>query len=581
MWFLENLARFRKEREAIATLNSEVDWLLLADWKLDNGKTLCLVADIEVFGRCRSLIMLYPTNYPASPPTVRPREENRHLSTHQYRSGELCLEWGPDTWHEKITGADMLISAHKLLEIENRTEEDSRLIEAPSRHLLTLGQELRTNYLRFIADAPLISYVQSLSEQKSGTVQFNVMCSRKNVVAFIASFSPLNGEKWCHPALPPALEKTTSQIEGHFFKTTLEAEVLKSQPLESLFDVLEAQNYDVSPLKSLSTCFALIIDVSDGLHLFLTLNGKEWNQFAQVDINSKEVNPRLLPEFINLRTKTVGIVGLGSAGSKIAISLARTGVRDFFLVDHDVFLQENICRHELNWEDVGQHKIDGIAHQLKLIAPDINVRCSPFKLSGQEPTATVDSVLSQLGTCDLIIDATADPCTLNQLSTVASQQLKPMVWLKIYPGGIGGMIARFRPNEDPDPKTTRAALREHLEKLELPEIQETANYTTVNSEGDVIASNDADVTLIAANATRMALDILIKREPSDFPCSLYLIGLSQGWIFDQPFRTIPIDLSEVQSSITEPELPENEANEALGFIAQLISKEKNEDPSTG
>ncbi len=407
------------------------------------------------------------------------------------------------------------------------------------------------------------------------------MFSRKSVVAFIASFSPINGEKWCHPALPPELEKTTSQTEGHFFKTTLEAEVLKSQPLESPFDVLEAQNHDVSPLKSSSTCFALIIDVSDGLHLFLTSNEKEWNRFAQVDINSQGETFRLLPDFINLSTKMVGIVGLGSAGSKVAISLARTGVRNFFLVDHDVFLQENICRHELNWEDVGQHKIDGIAHQLKLIAPDINVRCSPFKLSGQEPTATVDSVLSQLGTCDLIIDATADPCTLNQLSTVASQQLKPMVWLKIYPGGIGGMIARFRPNEDPDPKTTRAALREHLEKLELPEIQEATDYTTINDEGEVIAASDADVTLIAANATRMALDILIKREPSDFPCSLYLIGLSQGWIFEQPFHTIPIDLSEVQSIITEPELPENEANEALGFIEQLISKQKNEDPSTG
>ena len=31
MWFLKNLARFNKEREAITTLISEADWLLLAD----------------------------------------------------------------------------------------------------------------------------------------------------------------------------------------------------------------------------------------------------------------------------------------------------------------------------------------------------------------------------------------------------------------------------------------------------------------------------------------------------------------------------------------------------------------------
>ena len=212
MWFLKNLARFHKEQEAIAALNSEVDWLLLADWKVDNGKILCLIADIKVPGCCHPLIMLYPTNYPASPPTVRPRQANQHLSTHQYRSGELCLEWGPDTWHEEITGADMLISAHKLLEIENPMEEDSPQISAPSRHSLTLGQELRFNTLRFVTDVPLTSYTQSLPEKISGTTQFHVMLSRENIVAFIEGFVPLNHEKWCHPTLPPELKKTTSSL---------------------------------------------------------------------------------------------------------------------------------------------------------------------------------------------------------------------------------------------------------------------------------------------------------------------------------------------------------------------------------
>ena len=581
MWFLKNLARFHKEREAITTLISKVDWLLQADWKLNNDTTLCFAADVEVHGRCYPVIMLYPTNYPASPPTVRPCETNQYWSTHQYRSGELCLEWGPDTWHEGITGADVLISTHKLLEIENVIEDDSTRIEAPTRHLLTLGQELRSNYLRFITDPPLISYTQSLPEKISGTTQFRVMLSRENVVAFMASFSPLNSKRWNHPTLPPELEKTTSQIDGYFFKTTLEAEVLNFQLLESPFDILEAQNYDISQLKSSSVSLALIIDANEGLHLFLTSNEKEWSRFAQVDINSKEENSRLLPELIDLNTKTVGIVGLGSAGSKVAISLARTGVRNFFLVDHDVFLQENICRHELNWEDIGQHKVDGIAHQLKLIAQDANVKSSYSKLSGQEATATVDSALSQLGECDLIIDATTDPCTFNQLSTVASQQLKPIVWFEVYAGGIGGMIARFRPNEDPDPKTTRAALHEYLEKLELPEIQEAANYTAVNNDGETIVACDADVAIIAANATRMALDILAEHKPSDFPCSLYLIGLRQGWIFNQPFHTIPIDLQEIQSTITESELLEDKTNENLDFIEELISKQQNENSSTG
>ena len=87
-----------------------------------------------------------------------------------------------------------------------------------------------------------------------------------------------------------------------------------------------------------------------------------------------------------------------------------------------------------------------------------------FQTIGQESSGIVDSILSQLGACDLIIDATANPLVLNQLSTVTGQQLKPMVWFEIWAGGIGGMIARFRPNQDPVPTITRAALHEHLEK---------------------------------------------------------------------------------------------------------------------
>ena len=94
MWFLKNPERLHKEREAITTLDSKADWLLLVDWRLNDDTTLCLIADVEVLERCYPLIMLYPTNYPASPPTMRPREANQHWSTHQYRSGELCLEWG-------------------------------------------------------------------------------------------------------------------------------------------------------------------------------------------------------------------------------------------------------------------------------------------------------------------------------------------------------------------------------------------------------------------------------------------------------------------------------------------------------
>ena len=507
MWFLNNLARFYREREAIAALSTEMNWLLGADWIIDEGK-LCLVADIEAHGHLYPVQMVYPTNYPASPPTVRPREANQHWSRHQYgNGGELCLEWGPDNWHDEITGAEILCSAHKLLSTENPKGGGVLPTIAPSRHSLTLGQELRLTFFRLLLDDGLVNYTQSIRGNISGNVQCWLMRGKKDITVFIGKLMLPNGESWCNPALPAELEKTTTSIECSFFKTTLEADVLKSRWPDCLVDTLAAQGYNVSQLRTPSAFLVLLIDVSGQPHLFWKSTENEWTPVSRLRIHTTEENNRLLPEFSKLTTKKVGIVGLGSAGSKIALSLARSGVRNFVLVDHDVFLPENICRHELNWEDVGQHKVDAVAHQLKLITQDVEVVCHRLKLSGQEATAYVDGVLSQLGAGDLIIDATVDPITFNQLSTVARQQKTPMVWLEIFAGGIGGLIARFRPNYEPDPKTMQDyLLNNYLPQHSAPEIKATADYTATNAEGEVLVATDADVAVIAENAMRMVLE---------------------------------------------------------------------------
>jgi hypothetical protein len=36
--------------------------------------------------------------------------------------------------------------------------------------------------------------------------------------------------------------------------------------------------------------------------------------------------------------------------------------------------------------------------------------------------------------------------------------------------------------------------------------------------------------------------MLIPRDPSTFPHSVYMVGLASGWIFEQPFETHPIDV---------------------------------------
>jgi hypothetical protein len=57
-----------------------------------------------------------------------------------------------------------------------------------------------------------------------------------------------------------------------------------------------------------------------------------------------------------------------------------------------------------------------------------------------------------------------------------------------------------------------------------------------------MVADDAEVSVVAAHASRFVIDLLARPDSSNFPFSAYVIGLSSEWLFDQPFDTRPIDL---------------------------------------
>ena len=62
-----------------------------------------------------------------------------------------------------------------------------------------------------------------------------------------------------------------------------------------------------------------------------------------------------------LAEKKVGVVGLGSGGGFVALSLAMSGVRQFVLVDKDILEQGNVTRHVADMRYVGQIKAAAVA----------------------------------------------------------------------------------------------------------------------------------------------------------------------------------------------------------------------------
>jgi hypothetical protein len=286
-------------------------------------------------------------------------------------------------------------------------------------------------------------------------------------------------------------------------------------------------------------------------------------------VEPQRQDARLTAEYASLADKKVAIVGCGSLGSKIATMLARAGVGDFLLVDDDVLLPDNVVRNDLDWRDVGLHKADAVASKLQLVHPGVQTQVRRLQLGGQEASASVDATLTALAKCDLAIDATANPVALNIIAGVMDYAKKSALWAEVFAGGFGGLIARCRSGVEPSIPMMRRAIENWFAERGTPPIRAGAGYGQTGEQTPLIA-DDADVTAIAAPAARLALDCLLERSPSHFPHSIYIIGLAPSPVFDRPFETYPVDLSEAPAEPKPTPLDPNEITAEFSIIGKLF-----------
>lgn len=70
----------------------------------------------------------------------------------------------------------------------------------------------------------------------------------------------------------------------------------------------------------------------------------------------------------------IHIIGCGAVGSTIAVQLARNGLTDFVLYDHDIVEEHNIVNQMFRAKDVGTKKVDALADILGEINPEITTK---------------------------------------------------------------------------------------------------------------------------------------------------------------------------------------------------------------
>jgi molybdopterin/thiamine biosynthesis adenylyltransferase len=516
-WWLTDTRRLGIEKRAVEELAAREEWFTLDRWYADAFR-LSAAGTITAHSHQYPIRLIYPDQFPEVPAWVEPQEDVQ-WSRHQHGSGgALCLELRPDNWVPSATGADVLRSAYNLLRTEDPLGGGKD--QVPSAH--SIGQVQRYDW----GINPVLIGQACRDRILTGTAT-DVKALRWFTADDVWPILIHDAEDRVSPRRPPV---------GGFQSLSYEilAVVADNAPPEGEVDrtnLLAATGFGALVTAGLGGESSSVVLFRGGgeLAAFHLLPDKE--PFRR--------NVYVLPDESGVRSnrtkeaeaKSVAIVGAGSVGSKIAESLARSGISRFTLVDGDIMLPANLERHALDWRDVGFRKANGVKRRVLSIVPGAEIIVVDANLNWQRSAKVHARQVEAIADCGMIVDATGDPATSLFLGAVAHANGLPFVSIQVFEGGLGALIATSLPDRDPPYAYGRAAYQAYCEKLNVkPPEPGPRRYEALAGDGTPVVADDAAVAMTAGHAARVILDIL-DGKPAPVDEAWLLLGYAKGWLF--------------------------------------------------
>jgi len=146
----------------------------------------------------------------------------------------------------------------------------------------------------------------------------------------------------------------------------------------------------------------------------------------------------------HMRERHVGIVGLGSGGSTIAVELAKAGVGRFTLIDHDRLELGNVARHVCGVSDLGRFKTKAVRD--RMLDKNPRLGCITAEIDINE---RLDQTEQLLADCHLIIGATDGDRSRLNLNAIALASDTTAIFGRAISRAAGGDVLRVRPHQGP------------------------------------------------------------------------------------------------------------------------------------
>ncbi len=159
-----------------------------------------------------------------------------------------------------------------------------------------------------------------------------------------------------------------------------------------------------------------------------------------------------VPELSGLREKTVLFFGVGGVGAPAALELARAGVGELRLVDHDSIDAGTAVRYPFGLASAGMPKVHAIAGWINRNLPYTIVKPYETRIGdvrrSPEQRPELDLLDELFAGVDIVVDATAERGLHHLISDLARQHGVPYVEAATRTGARGGVLARIGAGEN-------------------------------------------------------------------------------------------------------------------------------------
>ncbi len=212
--------------------------------------------------------------------------------------------------------------------------------------------------------------------------------------------------------------------------------------------VAAANNFNYFKLNS-DEALIIFLSVSNNVlkhKCFLKLNGSISECEIKFIPGKLELYSRSkgLLEVESISKKSVGIVGLGSGGSPIAVELAKAGIGNFTLIDFDRLELSNVSRHVCGVNDLGRFKTYAVRDLIWQKNPYANVITSEIDVN-----VNMQECANVLSKVDIIICASDNDRSRFFLNELALKFKIPAIFGRAITRAIGGDVLRVRPFKGP------------------------------------------------------------------------------------------------------------------------------------